>query len=243
MIEPFYDDLSPVIDSIAAEYARRYSQYGLDREDLSQSAWLWLYEHPRKCAEFFENGTEQGVKLIARTLRNELHDVGEDAKAQHLGYSRDDIVYYTKAYVKSLLPSMFDEEAWLHPEQGDGERRAPSDPATGGNWITTLADISRAYDRLSKEDRDLLAAFHRDEYSNKLLSEMFDISEQTMSYRHDRAIGRLVKHLGGPKPRPQHGSDPDTGQSFYCEHGWGSTRRRAQSNAAARAYQQGLYDE
>ena len=247
-IEPFYDDLTPVIESVASEYARRYSHFGLEQGDAANSCWLWLYEHPSKVLDFFENGTEQGVRLIARTLRNELHDIGEDAKAQHLGYSRDDLAYYSKAYVRSLLPSMFDDEAWIHPEQSDGERRAPSDPATGGNWITTLADVARAYAHLDAYDRDLLAAFHRDGWTNKMSAMAEGVSEQTMSYRHDRAVNRLVRLLGGHKPRPQHfldcarTEDPTANcECDCCVHYSG--RRRSMSNAQARAYQQSAYEE
>lgn len=234
--------LAPIMESVAHDMSRRYSNYGGSHEDFYQEAWIWVASHPKKIALWFDpdlTAPKVGEKMLAQTLRNELADIGEDLKAQHLGYSRDDLSHYSRAMLRELLPSMFDDEAWLHPEQGTGERRAPSDPAAGGNWVATLADVSRAYDSLDASDRDLLAAFHRDEYSNKLLSEMHDVTEQTMSYRHDQAVKRLLKALGGPKDL---GGADAKAHDAECEHAWRSGRR-AVSNASARAYQQSVYEE
>lgn len=233
-----FDDITPIIESVASEYGRRYAHYGYDREDVSQALHLWIFDHPDKVTEVLEMDARDSDRMLARILRNEAHDLGEDAKAQHLGYSRDDLVFYSKAMVRELLPSMFDDEAWTHPETSDveTERKHRSAPAEGGNWVATLADVSRAYDSLEHEDRDLLAAFHRDEYSNKLLSEIHGITEQTMSYRHDRAVKRLVDALGGPRARPQHDED--------CEHPPRYVGQRyAISNANARSIQSSYYDE
>lgn len=234
-----YEDYEAIVASVANEYGRRYRQFGAERDDFVNECYLWLFEHPEKLAEFLEH--EHADRLIARTLRNHCYDYGETLKAQHLGYSRDDLAYYSRNMCRELLPSLWDQEAWLEPPVAEETAgRGGGDPATGGNWIATLADLSRAYDQLREEDRDLLAAFHRDSYTNKLMAEMHDVTEQTMSYRHDRAIKRLVDILGGPRPRPQHGEE--LGPDYVCNHSW-APGRRAVSNASARAYQQNIYEE
>lgn len=229
--------IGPIVESVGADYGRRYRQFGADQQDMAQSGWLWAFDHPRKVIQWFDpEQTEPraGERLLAQALRNECHDYGETLKAQHLGYSRDDLMYYSRAMVEGLLPSVLDPEAWLHPEQSDGERRGRGAPAEGGNWIATLADISRAFEGLDSEDRDLLKMFHEAPvWRNVDAAKYFGVSEQTMSYRHSMAIKRLVKALGGPKPKPQHDEE--------CDHGW--IGRHSMSNAAARSVQQSYYEE
>jgi len=231
--------VGPIVESVASDISRRYRNYGAEQADLSQQGWLWIYAHPRKMLEWFDSDNyseKDSAYILARVLRNECSRYGEAIKAQHLGYSLDDLSYYSRTMVRELLPMMFDDEAWHHPEQGDGERRSGGDPATGGNWVATLADVSRAYDKLDPSDRDLLARFHRDGVSNNAMAESCGVSKQTMSDWHDKAVRRLVDQLGGVKARAEHGED--------CDHEWNTWMgRRAQSNAAARAQQQGYYDE
>ncbi|MCW2843335.1 MAG: Sigma-70 family polymerase sigma factor [Nocardioides sp.] len=227
-----YDSITPVVESVASDMSRRYGQYGADRADISQECWLWIFLHPEKVVEFLDNG-DYGVKQLAKTLRNEAQDYGESVKAQHLGYSLDDLYHYRKDEVRMLLDAVFDEEAWTEPpvsEEGPTGRR---DPATGGGWIATLTDVSQAFDRLQEKDRDLLIAFHREGWTNKMLADSAGVTEQTMSYRHDSAVRRLVDKLGGPRPRPQHDED--------CSHVW--RNRHALSNTTARAIQQQNYEE
>lgn len=230
--------VGPIVESVAADISRRYRQFGLGQDDASQENWVWVYDHPHKVMDWFDpdiTSPKAGEKMLARTLRNHLSDYGEDLKAQHLGYSREDLVYYSKASLKELLPSMFDREAWIYPERNDGERVRGGDPATGGNWIATLADISRAFDRLDDGDRDLLRMFHEAPvWRNKDAANYFGITEQVMSYRHDAAVGRLLKLLGGPKPKAQHFDD--------CDHDYVGTRRSV-SNAAARSIQESYWEE
>ena len=231
-------EFSPVIESAAAEYAGRYRKYGCDRGDMSQAAWVWLLQHKHKVADWFEEDDEVAPRRLARAVRNAMHDAGEDSKAQHLGYSREDLKFYRKGEVAALLDVVFDPESWLEKPVPDGGRVAPSDPATGGNWTAGLADVSLAFDKLDAEDQEMLLAFHRDKISNNEMADRHDISHQVMSYRHDRALKRMVEHLGGFAPAPVHDDE--------CDHGTGQpwpSGRRAMSNAAARALTQSQYED
>ena len=226
------DGIMPVIDGVASDMGRKYHRFGADREDMSQTCLLWIFDHPSKVIEYLDN-EKYGIKQLARALRNECHDAGEQIKAQYLGYSLDDLYYYKKNEAKSLLDSMFDEEAWTEPPISEGGPTGRRDPATGGGWIAALADVSRGYAQLSNADKALLEGFHRDGWTNIMMAEYHDCTTQTMSARHDSAIKRLVDILGGPRPRPQHDED--------CDHGWHG--RHAMGNSQARAVTQGQYDE
>lgn len=231
-------ECGPVISSVASDMSRRYRRYqGCDFEDMSQTGWIWVFQHPLKMTEWYNRSTHSerdSAYLLARSLRNEMAGYGEDQKAAALGYSRDDVYYYTKGEVKDLLPSVFDEEAWLHPStpDADTERRKKSRPSEGGNWVASLADVSRALNKLDAGDRDLLVGFHKDGLSNNMMAEEYGVSKQTMSDWHDKAIRRLVDKLGGPRPRFEHDDQ--------CNH-WSG--RKAVSNEGARAMQSNYYEE
>ena len=87
--------------------------------------------------------------------------------------------------------------------------------------------MERAFEQLHYEDRTILNALHRDGFNNKMLAELYDISEANMSYRHNRAVLRLQRLLGGPQVAE---SDPFKG-------------RKAMSNSAARARTSSTYED
>lgn len=239
MIESIYDDVLPIVEGIASDTARAYAKWGLDREDAVQECWVWVADHPKQIARWLEEEPEAWTRMLAKSLRRELRRYAENEKAGQLGYHYDDLVWYSKRQLGPLLEAMLNESAWIHPEVSGDEnpRRGTSDPATGGNWIATLADVSQAFDRLDLEDRNILKMFHEPPvWLNKDAAKYLGLTEQLMSYRHDRALGRLLKELGGPRPRAQHDET--------CEHPFrGMGRRGVMSNSAARAMQTGYYDE
>lgn len=227
------ETLEPMILGIAAEYGRIHRCHGADPDDYAQELRVFVLENTPALTDYLDPeqySPEQGTRLVAQSLRNEAKDYSLDIKAQAVGYKREDLYFYSKGEVKALLPAMFDPEKWHEPPQSEG--RSTKSQAEGGGWIATLADISQAYKKLDVADKELLAAFHQDGWSNVLMAEAYGVTEQVMSYRHDRAIRRLLKVLGDTSPRPmraQTNRDPWRG-------------RRAIPAPAMRAYEQKVYD-
>lgn len=227
-------ELEPMIAEIASEFGRRHKVHGADIEDFQQELRVWILENQTQVATWLDPEQwepKDGTKMLARALRNECKDYAVDIKAQAVGYERQDLHFYGKGEVRSLLPAMFNPDAWHEPPQSEG--RSVKAPSEGGNWIATLADLSQAYQRLDLYDRSILRAFHHKGWSNKLMAESEGITEQMMSYYHDRAVSNLVKLLGDSAPHPmrkQQDRDPWRG-------------RRAISNSAARARTARTYDD
>lgn len=200
MTASLLESLEPMILAIAAEFGRRHRVHGADHEDFAQSLRLWAWQNQATLEEWsVEKEPEDFERYVARVLRNEALDLGVDIKAQAVGYKRDDLTWYSKGELRQLLPSVFDAEKWHEPPQSDG--RSVKSYAEGNNWVAILSDVSRAYDSLEKDDREILFAFHAEDHTNKMLAERQGISEQLMSYRHDKAIDRLLTALGGPRPQ------------------------------------------
>lgn len=234
-----YQTVQDVARAQASLAVRKYAAFGVEQADMEQEAMLWCFEHPKKLLQWLEDEPDKWPRLLSRTLKNELYDYGEKCKAEVLGYHVDDLVYYSKKQLGPLLEAVLNESAWIHPEVSGDEpsRRGAGDPSTGGNWVATLADVAQAFERLEGEDKDILKMFHEPPvWMNKDAAKYLGITEQVMSYRHDRALGRLLRELGGPRPHPGHDAD--------CEHPFrGMGRRTVVSNASARAMQSGYYDE
>ena len=231
--ETVYPTVEHIVAAVANEYGRKGWRYGATHEDFQQEFIAWMLDHEAFCAEFIEeHGQEAFDKYLTRCLQNEGKDYMRDVKAQALGYHRDDEYFYAENELKkSLLPSMFDKSKWLEPPQSEG--RSTKAPAEGGNWIATLADVAQAYEKLDLDDQNLLRNFHQHGMRNMDLAKAHGVTDATMSYRHDRAIKRLQKALGGEKPRPEREATWDTR--------WRG--RHAVSNSQARAMTSASYED
>lgn len=231
------ETLAPIVASVAHGCANRAKRWGEPAEDdFRQEFWEWILSHQKQVLDKHEElgDTRLFEKWVARSLWNEGHDYALDIRAQAGGQDRASAYWYTEAEVEALLDIVFDREQWLHPPQHDGEgSRSSRAPEHGNNWAATLADISRAYDALGKDDRTLLYEFHALGMRNRDLSRLYEVSDAAMSARHGRAVRRLLVKLGGTRPQPMRPSqryDPWRG-------------RHAVSNAHARAITAGQWEE
>lgn len=231
--ESLWTEYQPIIAGVAYEHGGRNHRYGASHEDFSQEFALWMMDNEDFLAEKREEITDPDEfgRFLARCLHNEGADYGLDIRDAAGGQPRRGAYWYTTNELKVLLPCVFDPQKWLEPPQSDG--RSVGDPAHGGNWIATLADVAQALSRLEHTDQMLLRALHEDGLRNKDLADADGVTEATMSYRHTQALKRLLKNLGGEKPRKMRADSP------YDP--WRG--RHAVSNAGARAVQGGYYDD
>lgn len=208
--EDFHPYLASVINGIAHEYGRKGNWYGATHEDFSQEMIAWLLDNERKVAARFSEGVEQATSYAAKCLRNECKDYLASLKAQ-AGSDNGNMQYdYGREELKLLLSLMY---------------QRPDAECTTAAVVESIADVEARVRELSFEDQAILGAFHRDDYTNKMLAELYDISEANMSYRHNRAVLRLQKLLGGAQ-QTAHTTSPG---------------RRVVSNSAARAYASNTY--
>jgi len=234
-----HSELAPLVSSVAREYSRRFWKTAqVEYADVEQECWVWAIKHPTKVDEYLKR--EDGPKLLRTALKNAALNFCQREKAQRLGYDPDDLYYWSKGDVEIALGAMFNHESWLEPPQSEG--RSNKAAHEGGNYIATLADLSRAFDQLNTEDRKLLRLAYQDEYRQREVAEMYDVAQQTISRHIDSAIRRLSDILGGPAPRQ--GAIHDRDNPEGCECGWqqGPGTRRAMTGARARAVTANSYD-
>jgi RNA polymerase sigma factor (sigma-70 family) len=209
--EDFHPLLASTIKGIATEYGRKASWCGATHEDFSQEMIAWLLDNESKVAARFSEDVEEATAYVAKCLRNECKDHLSALKAQATGENSQTQYDYGREELKVLLQIMF---------SGTTE-------FTSVTVAESVADVEQAYRGLAREDCSILEAFHRDGFNNKMLAELYDISEANMSYRHNRAVLRLQRLLGSTEVNAP---DPWVG-------------RRAISNSAARAQTSGYYED
>lgn len=216
------EEVLDIARGVASEVRRRYPGF-VEIDDLLQEAWIWASRNPKRLRDYLDLDGRDRTAAIASSLRHRLRYVAEREKASALGYSLSDVAFYTPAQVREeLLPALFDPEAWTSPPKaGQDELRSKRDPAHGGNWLASLADVADAYRRLPAHDRLIVALRWRDEMKQREIAVEMDLAESTVSERLERVVERIVELLGGD--RPEHEPDEIVG------------RRRVQSNAAAQA--------
>ena len=229
-------ELSPMVEGIASEFGRTNRVYGAETADFSQELYLWIVKNEDKVRGWLESedlNEREANNTLAKALRDTARTLAVEVKAQALGYERDDLHWYNKGELKALLPLMFNDDAWHEPPQSEG--RSAKAPSEGGNWIATLADVAQAYSKLDAKDQQLLRWFHKDDRSNQDLADDEGVTHQSMSERHDRAIGRLLRILGGTVPTPMREARSEPRDPWKG--------RRSVTNSTARSYQGAIYDD
>lgn len=235
---------------VARTVAREYPAAEID--DLLQEALMWAVEHPTALQGYLENEDEDhGQRQVFTAMRNACrkYAIRQRALARGDETQIDDCWYSTELLKgfgrgvgqRGLLHLIFDQDAWLNPESAgeDAGVRTKKDPAEGNNWLATLADVSSALDKLSREDPDawsVLVLHYKQGFTYDEIGASMEpvVSKVTVSRRIDRAVRKVQDLLGGPQPR----EDP-------AEPGWndGPGSRYVQSNAAARAITSNQYEE
>lgn len=192
--------LRPVVAQVAIQLKRRYGM--LDRADLEQEAWVWVLKRTKEVRELLTlDDEEESIRLLVYRMSLGVKAWAEVEKGAALGYDPDDVFFYTTRELGVLVGVMFDRDQWLKAPvtEADGPSNR-QDPAVGGNWVATLTDVSRAYDRLPDEERQLLFWYYKVEFTQEEISEMLGVAQKTVSRRIERALGRLHEELGGEQP-------------------------------------------
>lgn len=224
---PEEERLEPLLETAVHKTMRRFWKY-VDREDVYQELVLWILQHPAKVQQYLD---EERDYSIIKSLEHAGLAYGQREKASQSGYHTDDIFYWQEAEIEALLPSMFSDEARLHPpssDDGTGGRsnRAPNE---GGNWIATLADLARAYATLDLVTKRVLRQVYGEGHKRIWVANALGVSDTTISNTISKGLRAMHRELGGE--RPTRHKDQTTGS------------RTAISNAAARAKTAAQYDE
>lgn len=195
MVIEKYDTL---VATIAYEYHRKYKMVPCD--DIRQQLWLWFLEHPRKTNKWETLDPKESTKLFARSLRNAAKDFCQKEKAQHAGYRPEDNYYYDKEFLEVILPAVFNKEQIVVADDDINYSYNKKIASEGGNWVVITADIDQALEKISEEQRSLLATRYGEGIEITAISLRYKITPDATRMRINRALNSLQSRLGGYRP-------------------------------------------
>jgi RNA polymerase sigma factor (sigma-70 family) len=183
-----------------ANYLRR-SYPMVEREDILQEIWLWVYSKPEKVEEY-QDGTEHGRNKLLKAMRNAGIRFCQVEKARILGYRPEDNYYYELGLIRDVLTLIWDEEAWVSPpsviEQTKVKHRSVSE---GNNYVTTLADVSSAVKTLTLDEQRLLREHYYEGLTTAEMAENRGLSVSAIDSKLGRVVRKVQRRLGGERPQ------------------------------------------
>lgn len=194
----YYD----MVQQIASEYRSKYNM--VEREDIEQELWLWFTEHPNNIARWTAEQDPKSLdKLIAKSLRNAALDYCVKEKATIEGYNADDNFWYSKDFVKMLIPGVLTDN-WEKLETAmTNMGRSTKAPSESGDWMAYGADIRRAFEELDEVEQNLVFLFYAQDVDSTQLHEVTDSerpSPKATAMAANRALNKIVRKLGGFAP-------------------------------------------
>jgi RNA polymerase sigma factor (sigma-70 family) len=197
-----WDRIEPwdyIVDYVSIEYHRKFTM--VEVSDIKQSLYEWFATHPNKLDEWEAIGKRDAKNLIYRSLRNQALDYCQRWKAKSLGYDTSDLHYYDPEVIEILLSPALRGEVGVQHKLNLGMPGRPPAPAEGGNLQVLMLEIEGAYWKLSKEERRILFLRHIESMDYKEIANHLNFSsEDAARMRVNRAIKRIVYHLGGFRP-------------------------------------------
>lgn len=202
------EDVVEAIAQAAGRVGRRYRAY-ISPEDLRQSGYLWVAQHPNRVQRELPDPDEdqrsqvRAYRRLMRLLERALEGVARAEKAAAEGYNVEDEVFYESALIEELLPTIWDPDAIHNPPQLDRELpRGKADPAEGNNWAVLVTDIRRAWEvaELDGDQRIFLSLRFGSNLSVTQVSEAMGASREATVRQIRLGVAALARALHGVRP-------------------------------------------
>jgi hypothetical protein len=208
----YIDEYNELVQTLAAEYARRYTM--LERDDIGQELWVWFVGHPRKYKEWSALEQKDRDKLIAKSLRNAALKFCEREKAKKVGYDMSELYYYDASVVEVFLPTIISESYEMPSKIKDlGNSVKSSEVNDGMNWLVLRSDIATAYYKLPEAKQNILRLrFSMEQPDWATLAKEMDSTPDGARMKVQRALNSLIKHLGGWRPYNDEDTKEETKQ-------------------------------
>jgi len=162
-------------------------------EDAGRIIARWKAEQDEKSCD----------KLIAKSLRNAALDYCVKEKAVAEGYNATDNFWYSKDFVKMLIPGVLTDN-WEKLETAmTNMGRSTKAPSESGDWMAYGADIRHAFSKLTEVEQNLVFLFYAQDVDSTQLHEVTDSdrpSVKATAMAANRALNKIVRNLGGFPP-------------------------------------------
>lgn len=205
-LHPSIYDIAP---SVASTVYRRYKKF-VEYSDIKQEMLMWALTraatHAEQLSEPDLDQRRHNERLIAWQMLRVGERYSRKQKAIKSGYQISDESYYEKATLGQLLPfiiaSVLDGTVLEQAQEmiRDGQPKGSSSPAEGGNLLSMLIDIKRAYLLLEQEDRTILMYRHHESLTLQQIADILECAVSTADRRCSNSLRKLQEILGGENP-------------------------------------------
>ena len=209
MTDHLHPSLNDIVPSVVTTILRRYRSY-VEKGDLTQESWAFVLSRAEQFNELLSVDSEiqqkWNEKKIAWQIRRTLERYARKEKAAKSGYQINDETYYDTVTIAQLLPFViksFVLDTALEQSQvlvNDGTPKKPSAPAEGGNLLAMLVDIKKGYEKLEKEEQDILRLRYYENHTLQQLAEYLECHFSTADRRCQSALRKLQNEIGGDSP-------------------------------------------
>jgi DNA-directed RNA polymerase specialized sigma24 family protein len=212
-----YEDIKVVLEGIARNVANSFPGY-VSADDVTSECWVWAIENQDTVKRYAAE--EGGEKTLAFVIKQKAMTFAFKAKADAVGYSPEDLAYYSVKTLRELLKDVFSYEDWQSFQSvGDGQPGAQKIEATGDR-LTMLIDAKNAVEKLDERNYNIIIGKFKVGMPDKEIADMLEIQIQSVAPAITRSIKALSKILN-------EGKDMEPADSYG--------RRSVRSNAAWRA--------
>lgn len=105
-----FEDIAASFPAKASRYiAERYRSFGVERDDVQQECFVWLYGDGKRRVERWLESAPQQTTRIYLSILEEARLYAEREKAYRAGYSYVDVWWYTPNMIESLIPLVLDD--------------------------------------------------------------------------------------------------------------------------------------
>ena len=209
------EEIRDYITNVVAAYARRNAI--VDPRDIQQHLYLSWYEQAKNVAKYLaDEDSERGKAKLLRAMSNWAANYCIAETAAINGYRAEDVCFYSKKQLRSLLAMLGDSNAWtsLAVRPTDGGRQCGAPLAERGDELAVLADLRAGLEKLSDRDQHLLALrfietgigdSQTDEEEEAIwlvhetICDLYGVVPGAARTAISRAVTKLQKALGGPR--------------------------------------------
>lgn len=200
--EGLASDVKPVIAGCAHALAREFYGY-TTAADIAQELWVWVLKHQKKVSDWLEREEQDERNRGARALQKTLMRVGvvhcRREKAAMVGYFPHDEYFYSRSLLAALITAQHNGGKMIVNVVDDAPRKTKLD-SEGNDVLAMLADLDRALEDLSVEQRHLVIEVHGFGVSVSDIADREQVTRQAVENRLNRALDRMIKFLGGEYP-------------------------------------------
>lgn len=182
-------DVEDTIARVASSLRKQYPM--VERDDIVQELWVYYLS---------KDFSHANSKMLWTSLRRAGARWCSKEKAAVVGYEEQDLYHYSIGQIQELLPLAFNRNAWTLRGKEQVEGKAGGDPAHGNSHLAMICDVRSGLETGSAEDKALLWTAYGLGLDSTEHALSLGLTDAALRMRLNRAMQRLQRRLGGPKP-------------------------------------------